>query len=96
MYCLIECDHVLFGAKANGCCHLQIDMPGGVVVLGDAAASFNPIYGQGMTVGVKGAILLRDLLQKHLGGRKFSADHRDIFLKDFGKVLFDATLVLLV
>lgn len=36
--------------------------PEGFIVLGDAAASFNPIYGQGMTVAIWGARLLRDLL----------------------------------
>ncbi len=67
-------------------CRMQVDLPDGVVVLGDAAASFNPIYGQGMTVGLKGAVLLCDLLQERLGGRKFDTADRGTLLAGFGKV----------
>ena len=48
--------------------------PEGLVVLGDALCSFNPIYGQGMTTGALGVRLLDDSLheQRRLGGpRKF-------------------------
>ncbi|MEV4943687.1 FAD-dependent oxidoreductase [Streptomyces zaomyceticus] len=37
--------------------------PGNFVVLGDAACSFNPVYGQGMTVSALEALVLRE----HLG-----------------------------
>jgi len=65
---------------------LQVDLPQGLCVVGDAATCFNPIYGQGMTVGIKGAILLRDTLQKRLQGRTFSSASAASALSGFSKV----------
>jgi hypothetical protein len=38
--------------------------PDGLVILGDAVCSFNPIYGQGMTIASIEAMLLRDCLRR--------------------------------
>lgn len=37
--------------------------PGGLVVVGDAVASFNPVYGQGMSVGALESVLLHHALR---------------------------------
>ena len=46
-----------------------------------------------MTVGIKGAILLRDLLQKRLGpGVKFFSEQSKAVLKSLGKVMLACPL----
>jgi len=48
--------------------------PDGLVVVGDAVASFNPTFGQGITVAAKQAVLLRQLAARgaKVAGRDFA------------------------
>ncbi|MCM2394174.1 NAD(P)/FAD-dependent oxidoreductase [Streptomyces albipurpureus] len=42
--------------------------PEGFAVLGDAVASYNPVYGHGMSVAAQGALALRETLRRHVPG----------------------------
>ncbi|UVS81498.1 NAD(P)/FAD-dependent oxidoreductase [Actinokineospora sp. UTMC 2448] len=50
--------------------------PDGMIVIGDAACSFNPVYGQGMTIAALEALTLRDHLRR--GVPSAAGFHRDI------------------
>jgi len=41
------------------------DWPEGFVVIGDAVATYNPVYGHGMSVAAQGAVALRGLVAEH-------------------------------
>jgi len=45
----------------------KVEMPEGLVVAGDASCEFNPIFGQGITVGLLGAAALKGAVAGRLG-----------------------------
>lgn len=67
-----EIEHYPFPSNVRRCYGGLAEFPDGLVVIGDALASFNPIYGQGMSVASLEALVLHYTLAS--GGRKALAD----------------------
>jgi hypothetical protein len=57
------------------------EFPAGLLVIGDAVCSFNPVYGQGMTVAAMQALALR----RHIGAG--TADTPSRFFRDIAAVI---------
>ena len=55
--------------------------PDGLLVMGDAMCTFNPVYGQGMSVLALQAVALRDHLQRHTSPRPLE------FLREVGRIV---------
>ena len=58
--------------------------PEGLLVLGDAACAFNPVYGQGMTMAALGALVLRESLEAQ---RTRQDDTLDGLAREFQRAL---------
>ncbi|MBT2449512.1 pyridine nucleotide-disulfide oxidoreductase [Streptomyces sp. ISL-43] len=68
-------DVVVYGRTANRQRRFEkAAMPAGIVVLGDAATSLNPVYGHGMSAAALGAVALRETAAKTpVNAAKFAA-----------------------
>jgi 2-polyprenyl-6-methoxyphenol hydroxylase-like FAD-dependent oxidoreductase len=59
-------DAVAWANTANVRRHYdQVQLPDRLLVVGDSACAFNPVYGQGMTVGAQTAVALDEQLERH-------------------------------
>jgi 2-polyprenyl-6-methoxyphenol hydroxylase-like FAD-dependent oxidoreductase len=67
--------------------------PDGLIPIGDAICRFNPVYGQGMTVAAKEAIILHRLLATLAFNREPLAGLGDIFLSEASSPIETAWLM---
>jgi microsomal epoxide hydrolase len=74
-------DQIRFPASVRRRYEQLTEFPKGFLVLGDGVCSFNPVYGQGMTVAVLEALALRELLRK---GCEPNARH---FFREIARVI---------
>jgi len=70
---------------------LQVEMPDGLVALGDSVLSLNPVHGQGITVSMMGAELLHDVLAKRLAATS-STSNRALALRGLAKVMLPVSV----
>lgn len=64
---------------------MQVEMPDGLVALGDSVMALNPVHGQGITVSMMGAELLHDVIAKRLAASSPSSN-RALALRGLPKV----------
>ena len=64
---------------------VQMCLPDGLCIIGDAACAFNPVYGQGMTMAAQGALALHCLLEERIS-TKFNVASQRISLQGLNKV----------
>jgi hypothetical protein len=61
--------------------------PSGLLVIGDAISTFNPVYGQGMTAGALQVEQLRQLLDRCAGGNHVPDDLFKQFFRKTAKII---------
>ena len=64
-----------------------IDFPRGVLPIGDAICTFNPVYGQGMSVAAQESLLLKQLLGRERGDTATLFDLPEAFFGALGPIL---------
>ena len=82
-------DVVIHRQTANRRHHYErlADLPEGLLVVGDALCTFNPIYGQGITVAACEAVLLRDALDAAVARGRLPRGSCAVLLRRFASVV---------